>query len=137
MVTVDANIVLPLVVETDNTEMAKQLFARDFHWVSEAFVMIELSNILATFERVGRISRQNAIAALRLGREIIDSNTVEVDHEDVLEVAMRYKITGYDARYIAVVEQLGTQLITEDKRLRKAVPRLTISLAESLESFEK
>jgi predicted nucleic acid-binding protein len=50
----------------------------------------------------------------------------------VLSVAVRYRVTAYDARFLALAQQLGTPLVTEDAKLRLAAPNLTQSLAEAL-----
>lgn len=43
-----------------------------------------------------------------------------------------FGISGYDARFVAAARDLNKKLITEDLKLRRAVPHLTISLAEWL-----
>ena len=50
----------------------------------------------------------------------------------VLAIAARHRVSAYDARFLALADQLGSRLVTEDARLRAAVPALTQSLAEAL-----
>jgi predicted nucleic acid-binding protein len=45
---------------------------------------------------------------------------------------MQFGISAYDARFISLAKQLKLKLVTEDAKLRVAVPTWTISLAESL-----
>jgi predicted nucleic acid-binding protein len=47
-------------------------------------------------------------------------------------MAARHNISAYDARFLALADQLGLRLVTEDVRLRAAAPALTQSLAEAL-----
>ena len=49
-----------------------------------------------------------------------------------LETAMQFGISAYDARFISLAKQLKQKLVTEDAKLRVAVPAWTISLAEAL-----
>jgi len=55
-----------------------------------------------------------------------------VSHQAALEAALDYKVTANDARFLALADQLGSRLVTEDARLRAAAPALTQSLAEVL-----
>lgn len=50
----------------------------------------------------------------------------------MLAAAARYRVSAYVARYLALADQLGSRLVTEDARLRAAAPALTQSLAEAL-----
>ncbi|MHB8257286.1 MAG: type II toxin-antitoxin system VapC family toxin [Acidiferrobacterales bacterium] len=43
--------------------------------------------------------------------------------EDALEVALRHKVTAYDACYIAAAAKLGLPLITADEKLVKRVDK--------------
>jgi predicted nucleic acid-binding protein len=49
-------------------------------------------------------------------------------------MAIRYRITAYDGRFLAVADQLGSRLVTEDTKLRAAAPALTQSLEEAIAS---
>ncbi len=49
-----------------------------------------------------------------------------------MELAMRYQVTAYDARFLALADQHGGRLVTEDAKLRAAAPALTQSLQEAL-----
>jgi predicted nucleic acid-binding protein len=51
-----------------------------------------------------------------------------------LDVARRYNISAYDARFIAAAQQLETKLVTEDRKLRAAAPERTRSLAQALDA---
>ena len=58
MVVVDTNILAYLLIEGDRTRDAHALYSKDADWKSEAFVLIEFSNILATYLRSGALSRR-------------------------------------------------------------------------------
>ena len=51
MVIVDTNIIAPLYVRSARTEAVAELFARDAVWRTEPLALIELSNVLITYER--------------------------------------------------------------------------------------
>ena len=131
MVVVDTNIVAYLLIEGDRTKQAQALFAKDSDWRSDAFLLVEFSNVLATYRRVQALSGQQtetllAEAATRV-RELLN-----VPNLRALRCAERYAVSAYDARFLAAADTLGTKLVTEDAKLRAAAPDLTRSLAQAL-----
>jgi predicted nucleic acid-binding protein len=55
-----------------------------------------------------------------------------VSHQEAYEAAVEFGISAYDGRFIAFARQTKSKLVTEDPRLRKAVPAWTASLDEAL-----
>lgn len=132
MKVVDTNVIFPLIVRSAQTDAAIMLREHDPVWVTEPFALIEFSNILATYWRAGHVSRDKALEYLEIAQDFLEPNFVPVTYAKALDVAMRYGVTAYDARFLAVAETLGEKLITEDTRLRKAAPHLTQSIDEAL-----
>lgn len=134
MIVVDANVLFPLFISAEQSQRARELFKLDPTWCTEPSAMIEFSNILATYERTGRLKAEDAVKALQNATEYFAPHFLTVSNEQALDTALKYKITAYDARYILVAQKKGAPLITEDARLRAAIPSHTISLREALES---
>jgi len=133
MVVVDTNVLAYLLIEGDRSREAHALFARDPDWRSEAFLLVEFSNLLATYVRGG------ALAPSQAGRLLAEAESrmrglLNVPHARALDVAAELSVSAYDARFIAAAQALGARLVTEDARLRAAAPALTRSLAEALGS---
>ena len=131
MVVVDTNVVAYLLIEGDRTRRAQALFARDADWRSDPFLLIEFSNVLATYVRSGGLSRSQAESLLAEAETRVRT-TVNVAHSRALRAAERYAVSAYDARFLAAAQSLGGKLVTEDARLRTAAPALTQSLGEAL-----
>ncbi len=131
MLVVDTNILAYLLIDGDRTRDAQALYALDPEWKSEAFLLIEFSNILTTCERSKNLARSQAEALLGTAESLL-RGLIALPHRVVLEHARRFGVSAYDARFLAVAEQLSSPLITEDARLRKAAPSLTRSIAEAL-----
>jgi predicted nucleic acid-binding protein len=51
----------------------------------------------------------------------------------VLDLVSQSKCSAYDCEFVALANLLGTVLVTEDKPLLKAFPKVCRSLAEALE----
>jgi predicted nucleic acid-binding protein len=133
MVVVDTNILAYLLIEGDRSREAQALLARDADWRSEAFLLVEFSNLLATYVRSGALEQIQA-EQLLAEAEMRMRGLLNVPHARALSVAGALSVSAYDARFIAAAQILGSRLVTEDAKLRAAAPRLTLSLAEALAS---
>ena len=134
MVAVDTNIVVALFIRGRFSDDALKLQRKDSVWRTEPFTLAEFSNVLATYQRGRYLSQAAALERLQLAEEFLSPNYVRVSNQSALELALQYRVSAYDARLLAVADQLGLRLITEDIQLRTAAPALTQSLKEALHS---
>jgi predicted nucleic acid-binding protein len=118
-------------IEGDRTSLAQQLRRRDPDWRSEAFIMVELSNVLATYIRTRSLELDRALQLLAEAATIVPT-VITVPHARALEAAAEHKISAYDGRFIALAMQSRRRLVTEDARLIEAAPRWTMTLAEAV-----
>ncbi len=132
MFVIDTNIIAPLYVRSARTDAVTRLFAQDQIWRTEPLALIELSNVLITYERARYITAAIARDCLNRAAAFLQPNLFRVSHQAALDAALRYGTTAYDARFLALAQQLGSRLVTEDAKLRAAAPKLTQSLAEAL-----
>jgi predicted nucleic acid-binding protein len=132
MLVIDTNIIAPLYVRSARTDAVTKLFAQDQIWRTEPLALIELSNLLITYERARYITAATARDCLDRAAAFLQPNLFRVSHQAALDAALRYGTTAYDARFLALAQQLNTPLVTEDAKLRAAAPALTRSLSEAL-----
>ena len=132
MLLVDTNIIAPLFVQSACSDAVKELCERDGIWRTEPLALIEFSNVLATYQRARYITEAAAQDCLVRAEAFLGPHFFSVTHEAALELALRHGTTTYDARFLALADQLGSRLVTEDVKLRTAAPALTQSLAEAL-----
>jgi predicted nucleic acid-binding protein len=132
MVVVDTNIVVHLMLEGNATHGARALLAADSDWHSEPFLLVEFTNVMAAAVRSGRIAASAARSALSDAERVFGAELHAAPQQNVLALAVKHRVSGYDARFLAVAEQLDTKLVTEDVKLRRAAPRLTQSLDQAL-----
>jgi len=133
MVVVDTNILAYLLIEGDRTSDAHALYRQDAEWKSETFVLIEFSNILATYLRAGALTRVQGQALLAEAETRL-RGLVTLPHARALRLAEQFAVSAYDARFLGAAQALGAKLVTEDARLRAAAPAVTMSLADALAS---
>ncbi len=132
MLLVDTNVVAYLLIEGDHTAGAQQLRARDPDWRSETFLLVEFTNILASSIATKRMTLPLARELLRKASQLLHGKLGSIPHDAVLTMATHYRVSAYDARFLALAHQVGRRLVTEDAKLRAAAPKLTQSLAEAL-----
>jgi predicted nucleic acid-binding protein len=132
MLLVDTNVVAYLLIEGDRTEAAQELRTRDPDWRSEAFLLVEFTNVLASSIARKRMTLLLAEDFLEKAAALFDGKLARIPHASVLAMATRHRVSTYDARFLALADQLGSRLITEDAKLRAAAPALTQSMAEAL-----
>jgi predicted nucleic acid-binding protein len=131
MVVVDTNVLAYLLIAGDRTADVQRLFARDPDWRSEGFVLIEFSNILATYQRMGSLSRGVAERMLARAERVV-TGLVNLPHARALRLAAELGVSAYDARFLGAAQSLRTRLVTEDRKLRAAAPTLTRSVADAM-----
>ena len=132
MLLVDTNVVAYLLIDGDYTGAAQELCTRDPDWRSEAILLVEFTNILVSSIARKRMTLSLAGEFLAKAAALFDGKLGRVPHASVLAIAARHRVSACDARFLALADQLGSRLITEDARLRAAAPGLTQSLAEAL-----
>lgn len=132
MLVVDTNILVPLFIESLRQKDHFDLLDLDPAWCTEPFALIELTNVFTTYVRSQRLSGEAAHRHLEEAKSLLMPHFHRIPLEVVLTYALRYKVSAYDAHFLAVAAARGKRLITEDSRLRAAAPKLTQSLSEAL-----
>ena len=132
MLIIDTNVVAYLLIEGDYTAAARLLHRRDDDWRSEAFIMIEFTNLLTASIAARRMNLVLAQRFLADATSLLHGKLGLIPHDSVLSLAVQYRVTAYDARFLALAQQLDRRLVTEDAKLRAAAPKLTQSLGEAL-----
>ena len=129
---IDTNVLASLLLQGPFSDLARALYAADPQWRSEAFVMTELANVLATQVRLRDMPVDDALTLLDHAASVMADGLVEVDHSAALALAAQRQVSAYDARYLVVAQRLQTRLVTEDAKLRQKAPDLTWSIAQAL-----
>jgi predicted nucleic acid-binding protein len=129
---VDTNVVAYLLIEGDHTTAARSLYRHDEDWRSEAFIIVEFTNVLAASIAARRMDLSLAQRFLTQATSLLHGKLTSIPHDLVLSLAVEYRVTAYDARFLALAQQLRMRLVTEDAKLRAAAPALTQSLAEAV-----
>lgn len=88
MVVVDTNILAYLLIAGDRTREAQALYGRDANWQSEAFLLVEFSNILATYQRLGELD-PDQVEGLMNDAETRLPGLIHLPHLTALRIAKK------------------------------------------------
>ncbi len=132
MIVIDANILIYSLIECEYSPLVHKLREKDSDWRTTALCLHETLNVLATYQRRKVLSLAQCCKLLDHADHFIKVAQCEVKMEEALAVAAKYAITGYDAQYVALAQSLNAPLITEDRKLRAAVPGIALSMQEFL-----
>ncbi len=128
MIAVDVNCLAYLWIPGDLTALAEKALLRDPHWVSAILWRSEFRNILAGYLRRGQLDRSAAARCLSGAETQMAGGEYIVPSELVMRKVATSSCTAYDCEYVALAEDLKVKLITSDRDILRAFPRLTLSM---------
>ena len=132
MIVVDANILIYSMIKCEQSPLVQKLRGKDADWRTAALCLHETLNVLATYHRREVLTLAQCRTLLGHAERFIEAAQCEVAMDTALAVAAQYAVTGYDAQYVALAQSLNVPLITQDRKLRKAVPGIAFSREEFL-----
>jgi|SRR5580658_3880252 predicted nucleic acid-binding protein len=135
MLAVDANVVAYLLIEGEHSKAARAIWVADPDWRLPALWHHEFLNVLATLGRTRNVARSELVETWRTAHALLANADHEIDGESALVIALDHRLSAYDAQYVAVARALKTHLVTEDQKLRRALPDETSSLADRLSTL--
>ncbi len=128
MIVVDSNIVAYLYLPCEFTARAEALLEKDPNWAAPLLWRSELRNILAGYIRRKTITLAQAQGLQAEAESLLAGMEYEVTSQRVLQLVSDSDCSAYDCEFIALAEQLDTQLITADKKLLRAFPKRCMAL---------
>lgn len=125
MIVVDANIVAGFLLP-DGDSTPEAVFVKDPDWAAPLLLRSELRNILATLIRSGKIDLDSAILIMEEAERLLDGSEFNVASIDVLALSERSGCTAYDCEYVALARGLKVPLLTRDRELLSAFPKIAV-----------
>ncbi len=130
MIVADANLIAYFVMPGERTEEAERVFQADPAWVAPVLWASEMRSVLLGQLRAKTISASQAERLMDRAEQVIAGRVGEPRSARVLELALRSGCSSYDCEYVALAEELGVPLISSDRKLAKAFPKVVQSPAE-------
>ncbi len=132
MIVVDTNVVAYFFIEGTRTLAARALRRDDPDWRLPPLWRHEFLNVLATFTRQRGAGLDKARALWQAATRMLADREHDVDMAAALGMAVKKKISAYDAQFVLLAQTLKVRLVTEDLRLLKLFPSLTQPLTRHL-----
>ena len=128
MIVADTNLIAYFAIRDANSELAEAVFETDSVWVAPLLWRSELRSTLTKYIWHAGMSLESALRALHSAEEVVGGREYRVASESVLELAIGSKCSAYDCEYVALAQDLGVPLVTADKQILKAFPKIAVSL---------
>lgn len=132
MIVVDANVVAYFFIKGKLTPLAHRIYNKDPLWVLPDLWRDEFLNILVKTVWVGSTNTQKLLSLWEQAEQSLVQYEREVSMPLALSLALHYRISAYDAQYVALAKTLDIPLITENQRLLTYVPDMTLTMQEFL-----
>jgi predicted nucleic acid-binding protein len=88
----------------------------------------EFRNILALYLRKKILSLAESKAIAHSAEELFSGNEFELDSDAILNLAANCPLSAYDCEYVLLAQKLGIKLVTNDKKILRNFPDITINL---------
>jgi predicted nucleic acid-binding protein len=128
MIVVDSNVLAYLYLPGPYTQAAQSLLEQGPPWAAPVLWRSEFRNILAGCLRRKALTFAQAYAVQREAEGLMADTEYAVDSLGVMRLVHGSDCSAYDCEFIALAHQLGTRLVTMDKRILRAFPDQAVAL---------
>jgi len=130
MIVVDSNVLAARNLAGVLARLAEQVEERDPLWIVPRLWRYEFQNILAKAIWARQLTADDALYVWRLVMARMADNEHEPSAQKIIELSGRYRITGYDANFIALAMEMGVMCVTEDGELQQKFPAIAVSMKD-------
>jgi predicted nucleic acid-binding protein len=109
---------------TPESAAAEALFAADPEWCAPILWRAEIRNALALLVRHRSLPFDAAREIVRSAEILMEGRELAVDSTAVLELATATSCSAYDCELVALAKALAVPLVTTDKQILRAFPRV-------------
>jgi len=134
-IVIDVSMAVTWVLEDERTPLGDSILyeAKSLRRITTALFWYEYRNILVSNQRSRRLMESDIPALLeRVERFRIEEYDLR-NHARIISLALKHKLSAYDAAYLALALQEGAILATNDRRLAQAAFAEGVELRTSLE----
>jgi predicted nucleic acid-binding protein len=130
VIVVDSNVLAARNMDHEKSAFAQQVERRDPVWIVPALWRYEFQNILAKAIRTKRLTVDAAVETWREVMIRMAENEHDPSAERIIDLAGRYRITAYDANFVALAMEMGVLCVTEDRKLHENFPAVAVSMED-------
>lgn len=134
MIVVDTNVIAYLWIPGLNTSHAERLLKQDSEWIAPLLWRSEFRNVLAGYIRRNLMTLETAVQLMGEAESQMRGREYSVSSTHVLNLVEKSRCSAYDCEFVALAEDLGSPLITTDRKIISAFPSTAIALKEFVKS---
>jgi len=129
MTVVDSNVLAARNLTGVQTALAERVESIDNLWIVPPLWRYEFQNILAKGLWARQFATDGALHVWRVVMARIADNEHDPSPDRVIELSSIYRITAYDANFIALAMEMDVPCVTEDRELQIKFPDIAVSMA--------
>lgn len=133
MIVVDTNIIVNMTFPAKHSSAVNSLHEKDSVWEAPVLWKTEFLNVLSLYFRKGILNHSDGLNVLDYAERLIGRREHRPDARQVIEVMANSTCSSYSCEFVALARQLGTQLITYDKKLLSEFTQLALTPEQYLE----
>ena len=133
MIVVDSNVIAYCWIRGERTALAHRLRRLDADWHAPVLWRSELRNILTGYRRDSSLAEEQVRRIMAAAEAGFVGREHHLPSDRVFTVTERYRLSAYDAEFVALAEILGVPLVTEDRAILKCWPDRALSLQAALD----
>lgn len=126
MIVVDSNLVAYLLIPGPNSAVAEDVLLKDPEWIAPFLWRSEFRNILALYMRHHKMTVHDARQTMRHAESLMAEREYFIPSDLILDLTLTTTLSAYDAEFVILAEQLQIDLLTFDKEILKAVPKIAV-----------
>jgi len=126
MIVVDANLISNFFINSEHSPLAIQVFERDPDWYAPLLWQSEVRTIVTNCLRHNLLTIDKALRLMDEAHELMIDHERYVSSNQVLELVGASKCSSYDCEYLALAKEMNLSLVTFDKQVTNAFPRIAI-----------
>ncbi len=130
MIVVDTNVIASLYLETERSQQAEDALRKDSEWVAPILWRSELRNILAVQLRLQHLKLQEVLRVMEAAEAQLKDHEFEVPSLDVLRLAGESGCSAYDCEFVVLAQNLAIRLLTRDRKVQAAFPKVAVALED-------
>ena len=128
MIVVDTNVIAYLLIPGERTSKAEQALNKDPYWVAPLLWRSELRNVLTLYMRQMQMQLAYALDVMQRAERLFANKEYHVASDKILPMAASCLLSAYDCEFVFLAQNLGTQLLTVDKKIIGSFPETAVSL---------
>ena len=133
MIVVDTNIVAYMTFPSTYSSVVGLLHQKNPVWEAPLLWKSEFLNVISLHYRKGLINYEEGLHALDFAERLIGSREHQVAAKAIIDTIISSTCSSYDCHFIVLARQLGTQVLTYDKKMIREFPEIALTPEAYLE----